>query len=743
MPRELVLVVDNSGSMSGTSMQQAAAAVDRALSRLRPDDRFNVIRFDHTFESVFEQSVPASEANVAVARRFVQALRASGGTELLAPLAQALSAPPVPGHLRQVVLITDAGIGSEQMVLDHIERHLGQARLFAVGIGSAPNEHFLRRAVELGRGSQVVVRALHLVDSQTDLLLARLDQPALRDLGLTWPAPAEVFPQRLPDLYVGEPLQVLAKLPALTGGLRVQGNGRAQAWRTQVALAGARPAEGVGRLWARAKVAALEDELRRGGDEDVVRSTALPLALRHGLASRWTSLVAVERVPVRPAESDLASVAFANAAPAGTLALAQGATDARQRLAIALLLLFAAALALGRRRQQSPIPAGGLSHGALANGSRTKRAAAAAAAPGRLRTGRRWPATALPAAALAAAGTDLAGQLPAPPAARHRARLVAAVSAVAVSPGPRIPLPASAGRNAGAGAAGAASGAVPHGTGRGAGALRRLRLLLAALLGLAALALAADAGWIHAKAALAQWLLERSWQQGLAQGEAPPPWPWADTRPVARLLRPDGGMQIVLAGDSGRVLAFGPGWARPARRPASPAPRWSAAIAIPTSPGCGSSSRATASASKAASRAATTSCGRRAWSTAGPPGSPSMARPAIACCWSPAGRSTRSAPAARCATWSRRFPQIPCRRRPHRCRRRCRPPDAAVVRRGGWRASPPWRTPTRSRRRRSPGRAARRARGRCRSCLRAGSAQHPSRSPRCQDRGRAGRAAGR
>lgn len=351
VPRELVLVVDNSGSMSGTSMQQAAAAVDRALSRLRPDDRFNVIRFDHTFESVFEQSVPASEANVAVARRFVQALRASGGTELLAPLAQALSAPPVPGHLRQVVLITDAGIGSEQMVLDHIERHLGQARLFAVGIGSAPNEHFLRRAVELGRGSQVVVRALHLVDSQTDLLLARLDQPALRDLGLTWPAPAEVFPQRLPDLYVGEPLQVLAKLPALTGELRVQGNGRAQAWRTQVALAGARPAEGVGRLWARAKVAALEDELRRGGDEDVVRSTALPLALRHGLASRWTSLVAVERVPVRPAESDLASVAFANAAPAGTLALAQGATDARQRLAIALLLLFAAALALGRRRR--------------------------------------------------------------------------------------------------------------------------------------------------------------------------------------------------------------------------------------------------------------------------------------------------------------------------------------------------------------------------------------------------------
>jgi len=144
---------------------------------------------------------------------------------------------------------------------------------------------------------------------------------------------------------------------------------------------------------------------------------------------------------------------------------------------------------------------------------------------------------------------------------------VAAVSAVLVPSGVRLPVVRGPGPDAGGPAGASPAGHAPQPAGRRVGAVRRMRLLLAALLGLAALATAADAGWIHGKAALAQWLLERSWQRGLVQGEAPPPWPWADTRPVARLLRPDGGVQIVLAGDSGRVLAFGPGWA-----PASAAP---------------------------------------------------------------------------------------------------------------------------------------------------------------------------
>lgn len=144
------------------------------------------------------------------------------------------------------------------------------------------------------------------------------------------------------------------------------------------------------------------------------------------------------------------------------------------------------------------------------------------------------------------------------------------MSAVLVPSGDRLPVVRGPGPDAGGPGGASPAGRPPHQVEGRVGVARRTRLLLAALLGLAALAAAADAGWIHAKAALAQWLLERSWQRGLVQGEAPPPWPWADTRPVARLLRPDGGVQIVLAGDSGRVLAFGPGWAPASAVPGRP-----------------------------------------------------------------------------------------------------------------------------------------------------------------------------
>lgn len=352
VPRELILVIDNSGSMHGESMIQAVAALDRALSRLRPGDRFNVIRFDDTTEQVFAQAVPADAGNIAHARRFVQGLQASGGTELMPALQLAFAEKAAPGYLRQIVLVTDAAIGNEQELLGYIETQRGDARLFAVGIGSAPNEHFLRRAVELGRGTHVLVRDTGEVDVRTDSLLAKLDQPALRDLALNWPVAAEVYPQPLPDLYLGEPLQVVAKLPALSGELIVQGQARHQAWQARVPLVAAEAADGngVSRLWARARITALDDQLRQGVPEEEVRAQVLEVALRHGLVSRYTSLVAVDRTPARPADADLASAEFANAIPDGSLAFANGSTPARMRLALAVGLLLLAALLAGRRR---------------------------------------------------------------------------------------------------------------------------------------------------------------------------------------------------------------------------------------------------------------------------------------------------------------------------------------------------------------------------------------------------------
>lgn len=350
LPRELILVIDNSGSMAGASMQQAIEAADRALARLRPGDRFNVVRFDHTFDLLFPEPVPAQPGNVARARSYVRSLRANGGTEMLPALRAAFAGSAPPGFLRQVVLATDAAIGNEDQLIQLIETERGEARLFPVGIGSAPNGHFLRKAAETGRGTQVLIRNVQEVTEAMDALLSKLDRPAMRDIQLDWPGVAEMYPARVPDLYAGEALQVVARLDKLEDAVTVRGL-RPQPWVRRVPLVGdaTTPAPGIGRLWARARIESLEDDVRRGGNLDSLRPMIVDVALRHGLVSTYTSLVAVDRTPARPVDEALGSTRMMNATPAGSLEFAQGSTGwLLEALLAALLALVALVLMRAR-----------------------------------------------------------------------------------------------------------------------------------------------------------------------------------------------------------------------------------------------------------------------------------------------------------------------------------------------------------------------------------------------------------
>ncbi|MBW8368689.1 MAG: marine proteobacterial sortase target protein [Arenimonas sp.] len=350
LPRELILVIDNSGSMSGTSMEQAIEAADRALARLRPGDRFNVVRFDDTFDLLYPEAVPAQPGNVARARSFVRSLTADGGTEMLPALRAALAGAAPAGYLRQVVLATDAAVGNEDELLALIEAERGEARLFPVGIGSAPNGHFLRKAAETGRGTQTVIRNVEEVTEAMDRLLAKLDRPAMRDIQLDWPGVAEMYPARVPDLYEGEALQVVARLDQLQDAVTVRGL-RPQPWVRRVPLGGMNttPSPGIGRLWARARINALEDDLRRGGDSDSLKPMIVDVALRHGLVSAYTSLVAVDRTPVRPKDQGLGSTQMMNSVPDGSLEFAQGSTGWLRELLLALVLALSAFFLLRAR----------------------------------------------------------------------------------------------------------------------------------------------------------------------------------------------------------------------------------------------------------------------------------------------------------------------------------------------------------------------------------------------------------
>ncbi len=361
MPRELIFVVDTSGSMHGASLAQAKEALGRALDGLAAGDRFNIIEFNTNTRALYHRSVPADATNIGHARRFVERLEANGGTEMRPALQLALDAASLQGWLRQVVFITDGSVGNEEELYSMIESRLGSARLFTVGIGSAPNSWFMRKAAELGRGTFVVISALYEVGEQMERLFDKLAKPQVTGISIDWPGGAvtESYPDVVPDLYVGEPVTVRMRASAAFqagSSMRVSGNSVAGAWTRELALDSDTDHPGIAALWARAKISALHDEERRGGNAEALRKAIVDTAVGHHLVSKYTSLIAVARTPVRPAGAALAREQVPSLLPYGQnmnaiFGFPATATDAAvlQRrglltLLAALLLLAAAAL---------------------------------------------------------------------------------------------------------------------------------------------------------------------------------------------------------------------------------------------------------------------------------------------------------------------------------------------------------------------------------------------------------------
>ena len=363
MPRELIFVVDTSGSMHGNSIAQAKQALERALDDLGAGDRFNIIEFNSTTRALYHQSVAADAANLTHARRFVQGLDANGGTEMRPALRLALDSAGTESYLRQIVFITDGSVGNEDELYAMIETRLGDARLFTVGIGSAPNSWFMRKAAELGRGTFVVISALHEVGEKMDRLFDKLGHPQVTNIDVSWPGGAvtESFPEIVPDLYRGEPVTVRSRASGAFqpgSAVRVRGDSAAGAWTTELPLDGDRDHSGVAALWARARIAALHDEERRGADSAVTRKAIVDTAISHHLVSKYTSLVAVDKTPARAAGDPLAREQVPNLLPYGQsmnaiFGFPATATNAAVLQRRGLVLLLAALLLLGagtRRR---------------------------------------------------------------------------------------------------------------------------------------------------------------------------------------------------------------------------------------------------------------------------------------------------------------------------------------------------------------------------------------------------------
>jgi Ca-activated chloride channel homolog len=304
LPREVVFVIDNSGSMGGTSIAQAKASLIFGLSRLQPGDRFNVIRFDHTMDVLFADSVPADAGHIGQATSFVNALQASGGTEMVPAMRAALTdnAHGDSNMLRQVVFLTDGEIGNEQQLFETITAMRGRSRVFMVGIGSAPNTYLMTRAAELGRGAYTHIGSVDQVEERMRGLFAKLENPAVTGLAVKFSgASADIAPAILPDLYRDEPLVLAAKLDKLQGTVEIKGHIGDRPWTVTLPLANAAEGKSLSKLWARRKISDAEvARTTRQVSPEEADKAILALALQHQLVTRLTSLVAVDKTPSRP-----------------------------------------------------------------------------------------------------------------------------------------------------------------------------------------------------------------------------------------------------------------------------------------------------------------------------------------------------------------------------------------------------------------------------------------------------------
>ena len=327
--RELILVIDTSGSMAGESMRAAKAALMDALHGLQPQDRFNIIEFDSEYSTLFSRPQVATDDNIDKAREFTQSLVADGGTEILDALQTALSYRKTES-LRQVVFITDGAVDYEESVFKSAQRNLGDARVFTVAIGSAPNEWFMRKLAQTGRGAVQFIHDVRDVEKNMSVLLKKLETPVLTNISVSFDGKMpDIAPSLIPDLYANEPLVIAAKLSEGNSTMTVTGSWGAENWNANV-LIGTTPSTntGLSGVWAGRKIEELQDKQRFSTDPDLYRSLILRLSLDHQILSPYTAFLAIEETPIRPVNEGLVEKTVPNILPVGldtqSFALPQG-----------------------------------------------------------------------------------------------------------------------------------------------------------------------------------------------------------------------------------------------------------------------------------------------------------------------------------------------------------------------------------------------------------------------------------
>ena len=340
-PRELIFVIDSSGSMMGASMIQASKALTQAINRLKPTDRFNIIDFDSKFDPLFDSAMPAIKMNKKHGVRFANNLAASGGTEPLEAIKFAFDSrdSQSDNYLRQIIFLTDGQVGNEDEIFEIVRQKIDENRLFTIGIGSAPNEYLMNTMAQYGKGAFTYIGDINEVEVKMNELFQKLEFPAMTNININFPMDinAEQALGSVSDLYKGEVITAIYKMKAIPNKLTISGNTANGVFSKNINITAGNDTTGIDVLWAKRKIELMMHQYRsqtRRIDRDKVQTDITNIALDHHLVSKFTSLVAVDVSPTKPGEQVSITKAIANKVKA-----AKTATNSQFWMLLGLVLL--------------------------------------------------------------------------------------------------------------------------------------------------------------------------------------------------------------------------------------------------------------------------------------------------------------------------------------------------------------------------------------------------------------------
>jgi Ca-activated chloride channel family protein len=298
-PKEVVFVLDCSGSMSGAPIEAAKSLVRHALGNLNRDDTFKILSFSMSASGLSPNALRNTPENIARGLAYLNGLQGEGGTEMITGVRAALSGGGDPRRLRVVLFLTDGYIGNETEILSAVRDHVGDTRLYSLGVGTAVNRYLLENLAQEGRGQVLYIQPGENPTAAVARFYDQVRSPVLTNIAIDWNGleVQQAYPANPTDLFAGHPLQVTARYHA-AGDATIHVTGRIAGERVSIPVQVSLPARetrnpALKSLWARQAIDELMRKMLQGEIPEIVKEI-IRISVANRVMSRYTAFVAVE-----------------------------------------------------------------------------------------------------------------------------------------------------------------------------------------------------------------------------------------------------------------------------------------------------------------------------------------------------------------------------------------------------------------------------------------------------------------